>query len=89
VGADVYVTGLGARNYLDHEEFAANDIAVRYMDYALTPYPQMFGPFTPYVSIVDAIANCGESVRDLVRSGTVCWRSVVEEEATRQRGPTS
>ena len=74
VGADVYVTGLGALKYLDHEQFEANNISVRYMDYKLTPYPQMFGDFTPYVSILDAIANCGDRVRELVCSESTYWR---------------
>lgn len=74
VGADVYVTGLGALKYLDHELFEVSDISVRYMDYELTSYPQMFGDFTPYVSILDAIANCGARVRELVCSESTYWR---------------
>ena len=73
VGADVYVTGLGALKYLDHDQFEANSISVRYMDYKLTPYPQMFGDFKPYVSILDAIANCGDRVRELVCSESTYW----------------
>ena len=71
---DVYVTGLGALKYLDHEQFEANNISVRYMDYKLFPYPQMFGDFTPYVSILDAIANCGNGVRELICSKSTSWR---------------
>lgn len=75
-GADVYLTGLGGLKYLDHEQFEANGVSVRYMDYKLTSYPQLFGAFTPYVSILDAIANCGNRVRDLVRSESVSWRDL-------------
>ena len=74
VDADVYVTGLGALKYLDNERFEERGISVCYMNYELTQYPQMFGGFTPYVSILDAIANCGEQTRELVCSQSVYWR---------------
>lgn len=75
-GADVYVTGLGGLRYLDHEQFEADGVSVRYMDYRLTSYPQLFGDFTPYVSILDAIANCGSGVKKLVCSESICWRDL-------------
>lgn len=75
-GADVYVTGLGGLKYLDHELFEASGISVRYMDYRLTPYTQMFGDFTPYVSILDAIANTGNGARELLSSESVSWRDL-------------
>jgi hypothetical protein len=72
---DVYVTGHGALNYLDHEQFERRRISVRYMDYQKVTYPQLHGSFTPYVSILDAIANCGDRTRDLLCSEAVYWRS--------------
>jgi hypothetical protein len=72
---DVYVTGHGGLNYLDHEQFERKQITVRYMDYQKVTYPQLHGSFTPYVSILDAIANCGDSTRDLLCSEAVYWRS--------------
>jgi hypothetical protein len=74
LGATDYVTGHGARNYLDHEAFAARGIDVRYLDYQRTPYPQQHGPFDPHVSALDLIANCGRDGRWLIASGTVPWR---------------
>lgn len=76
-GADTYVTGLGALKYLDHERFEERGITVRYMDYQLTPYSQLHGEFTPYVTVLDAIANVGDGARDLVESSTVSWRDKV------------
>jgi WbqC-like protein len=78
--ADTYVTGLGALKYLEHERFEERGITVRYMDYKLTPYPQQHGEFTPYVSIIDAIANVGERARDLVASPAVHWREMVKRD---------
>jgi len=71
---DVYVTGHGALHYLDHEQFERKGITVRYIDYRKVAYPQLHGDFTPYVSILDAIANCGDRTRDLMCSESVYWR---------------
>lgn len=74
VDCDVYVSGHGALNYLDHQQFEDKNISVRYMDYRKVPYEQGQSEFTPYVSILDAIANCGERARDLLCSEGVYWR---------------
>jgi hypothetical protein len=50
------------------------------MDYRLDPYPQLHGDFTPYVSALDLIANCGVSGRDRIRSGTLYWKEFVSHE---------
>lgn len=70
----VYVTGHGARNYLDHALFERSGIRVEYMDYQCLPYRQMHGPFTPYVTALDLVANCGKDGASVIRSGTVGWR---------------
>src|SRR5262249_47293792 len=75
-GADSYVTGHGALNYLEYDKFEAHGIAVRYMDYKRTPYAQLHGEFTPYLTIFDAIANVGEAARALVASPSVHWRDM-------------
>jgi WbqC-like protein family len=59
-GADEYVSGPSARDYLDEGEFASRGIAVRWMDYEGYPeYPQVHPPFDPAVSIVDLLFNAG------------------------------
>jgi len=74
VGGTIYITGHGARNYLDHEQFDLAGIAVEYVDYCCHPYPQSHGPFTPYVSALDLVANCGLSGKDFFVSKTIPWR---------------
>jgi len=73
-GGDTYVTGHGARNYLDEQAFENAGIEVRYMDYACTPYPQLHGGFTPYVSVLDLLANVGEDAGQFISPQTVNWR---------------
>lgn len=75
-----YITGLGAANYLDHEAFAQAGVAVEYMAYRKTPYPQLHGEFTPYVSILDLIANVGHAGIDHICSGTTHWKEFLHHE---------
>lgn len=77
LGADIYVTGHGARNYLDHQIFEDKSIEVRYMKYNCAPYPQMHGDFTPYVTGLDLVANCGKEGRSVIQSEAINWRAFI------------
>jgi hypothetical protein len=78
VGGDVYITGHGGRNYLDHELFERAGVAVEYMCYRRTPYPQLNGAFNPYVSALDLVANCGRAGAGCIGSGSTPWRTFLE-----------
>ena len=69
-----YVTGHGAKNYLDHEAFEGAGVRVEYMDYAMRPYPQLFGAFTASVSILDLIANKGPAGGECLSPKTIYWK---------------
>jgi hypothetical protein len=73
-GGDRYVTGHGARNYLDHEGFERSGVHVDYVDYEKRGYPQLHGEFTPYVSALDLVANAGKAGRSVFVSRGVPWR---------------
>ena len=79
VGSTDYITGHGARNYLDHQIFEAEGISVSYMDYQRTPYPQSHGAFTPYVTGLDLVANCGRSGLATITSQTRDWKEFLNE----------
>jgi hypothetical protein len=79
VGATVYITGHGARNYLDHELFERAGIRVEYMKYRMLPYPQLHGEFTPYVSALDLIANCGKEGKNVICSESIYWKDFLNE----------
>ncbi|MBT5847461.1 MAG: WbqC family protein [Verrucomicrobiales bacterium] len=74
LGAERYVTGHGAREYLNHESFEAADIRVEYLDYQKREYPQLHGAFTPFVSALDLAANCGRAGREVIDSDTIYWK---------------
>lgn len=72
--AGTYLTGHGARKYLNHEEFECKGMAVAYIDYGLNVYPQQHGEFTPYVSALDLIANCGRAGEKYIQGQFIDWR---------------
>ena len=59
VGADIFYEGRSGRNYLDLPQFAAASLQVVFQDYQCQRYPQLYGEFIPYLSIVDLLFNCG------------------------------
>jgi hypothetical protein len=73
-GADRYVTGLGARQYIDYDLFERAGVAIEYMQYDLSPYPQLHGAFNPYVSIVDLLFSVGPSAGEHLTSRAIYWR---------------
>ncbi len=78
LGGSTYVTGHGARNYLDHSLFEASGVRVEYLDYQKIPYPQLHGAFTPTVSILDLIANLGKNGRAIIASKTMYWKDFIK-----------
>lgn len=74
LGGTTYLTGHGAIRYLDHDSFERRGIEVRYMRYAVVPWPQFHGPFTPFVTSLDLLAVTGSEARLHLEPGTVPWR---------------
>jgi hypothetical protein len=81
LGANRYLTGHGARHYLDHARFESNGIEVFYAGYGLTPYPQQHGPFTPYVTALDLVANCGMAGASCLTGQPIPWRQFLTSAA--------
>jgi len=83
-GADIYITGMGAKNYVDYEQFEKANIRLEYMEYEKHPYPQLHGDFTPYVTTLDLIANCGKEGAKYLSSGTRYWKEVIPQEMAQE-----
>lgn len=77
VQGETYITGHGAKNYLDHKLFEQSNVGVEYIDYNILPYQQFYGEFTPYVSIIDLIAHNGPNSINFLKSQTLKWRDVI------------
>ncbi|MFN4839197.1 MAG: WbqC family protein [Phycisphaerales bacterium] len=74
LGGDRYVTGHGARSYMDHEAMERGGVRVMYMDYAKTPYRQLHGKFSPFISALDLVANEGVAGRAMLNPRVLPWR---------------
>ena len=72
--ATTYITGHGAINYLDHELFERRNIRVEYMNYKKIEYPQLHGPFTPFLTGLDLVANCGKEGVKYICSDAKYWK---------------
>lgn len=72
--ATTYITGHGALNYLNHEIFERCNIRVEYMNYKKMEYPQMHGAFTPFLTGLDLVANCGKEGVKFICSDAKYWK---------------
>ena len=60
VGGTSYLCGGGAEGYQENGKFPDNGIELRYQNFVHPTYPQINAPgFTPGLSIVDVLMNCG------------------------------
>jgi len=60
IGADEYLSGPSAENYIVNEKFEKAGITLDYKNYSgYLEYPQLWGDFNHFVSIIDVIFNCG------------------------------
>ena len=67
-GAQEYITGLGARNYIDSFRFKKNDITLKIMDYKNSNYNKDNKNFIPYLSIMDLIGKRGKDGKRFINS---------------------
>jgi hypothetical protein len=68
VSADIYLSGVGAKDYLDEKLFSDADVAVKWQNFSHPVYPQLHGDFTSYLSSIDLLFNCGiERSREILR----------------------
>lgn len=63
VDAQTCLSALGSAAYIEEKQpgglFPENYIELVYQQYTPAPYPQLFPPFIPYLSIFDVIINVG------------------------------
>ena len=63
LGGDVYLTGIGSRDYLDECMFLDAGIKVEWQDFKERPYRQLHGDFSGGLSCIDFAMNCGSGIR--------------------------
>lgn len=58
-GAEVYLSGKGAKKYNDEKMLNSNGIQLEYFSFEHPVYPQLYGNFISHLSVVDLLFNCG------------------------------
>lgn len=66
VGADHYISGPSARDYIEAEKFERAGIQLEYMTYQYPEYPQLHPPFDPYVSVLDLLFMTGKDALQFI-----------------------
>lgn len=67
VGANEYLTGDAARDYLNVDMFSDRGIAVRWHGYAHPVYKQLHGEFVSHLSALDILLNCGTEAETILK----------------------
>ncbi len=79
VGADHYISGPSARDYIEPGAFSEAGITLEYIGYVYAEYPQLYPPFDPQVSILDLLFMTGKRAKDFM---------VSEEKRESEPGPS-
>lgn len=70
LNASVYLSGPFGKDYLDEQPLLAAGIQVRYHHFMHPTYPQAGRPlFTPQLSALDLLMNCGPASREIMAGG--------------------
>ena len=56
-GGDVYISGVGGRNYIKEEKFERKGIEIEYFEFKPFIYKQRWAGFEPYMSAIDLLFN--------------------------------
>lgn len=67
LGADCYLSGASARDYLDVSLFQDAGITVEWQDYAHPVYAQLHPPFVSHLSALDLVLNLGPDAPTLLK----------------------
>lgn len=66
-GTQTYLSGSGGKDYMDEARFKEEGLGLQYQHYTHPTYPQRYGDFLPYMSIVDLLMHCGPDSLKVLR----------------------
>ncbi len=68
VGADSYLVGPAAKDYIEVDKFKKAGIGLEWKGYEYSEYPQLYPPFEKGLSTLDIIFNCGPQSFKFIKS---------------------
>ena len=66
-GADVYLTPLVTKKYVDENLFAQQGITIQFFRFIPPVYPQLWGEFIYNLSALDLLLNCGGKSLEVIK----------------------
>jgi hypothetical protein len=66
-GADVYLSPLVSKKYVDENLFAQQGITIQFFKFIPPVYPQLWGEFIYNLSVLDLLLNCGEKSLEVIK----------------------
>lgn len=66
-GADVYLTSLVSKKYVDENLFARHGITIQFFKFIPPVYPQLWGEFIYNLSALDLLLNCGGKSLEVIK----------------------
>lgn len=69
-GADTFYEGASGRGYVDCDTVSKAGKKVLFQKYTCIPYRQNFGPFIPYLSVIDLLFNDLPHAKEIITGGT-------------------
>jgi len=76
--ADLYVFGALGKDYANEENFIKNGVKIYFQDYKHPVYPQLYGEFVPYMSIIDLLFNCGPKSKDILMQDNIRKQDLIK-----------
>ncbi|PIZ15507.1 hypothetical protein COY51_04980 [Candidatus Desantisbacteria bacterium CG_4_10_14_0_8_um_filter_39_17] len=70
LNANIYLSGVGAKEYIEIEKFEKEKIKVIFQDFHHPVYKQLYGEFIPNLSVVDLLFNYGDESLKILRGNT-------------------
>jgi len=69
-GADEYISGPAAKVYVEANKFKMEGITLYWYEFNHPIYPQLYGDFIPFMSVIDLLFNIGENAMSYIREGS-------------------
>jgi len=77
--ADVYISGVLGKDYLNTSDFEKEKIDVYFQNYNHPKYSQLWGEFIPNMSIIDLLFNHGPNSKNIIMQGNINKKQIIKE----------